>query len=145
MHIYVKISAVLTSAPARQLHLYSAYGCHSQRYELVGNGQPGEVYVQGEYAEPYPVGRTGADELLLAYLKGHYGKDNDLFFTAVQNGCHDIFFPDLYPDDPGMVVISVPTDEKESGVDVYAPTECPVVRCASFRLSPVDRNNLWII
>lgn len=51
----VCISAALTSVPARQLHLYPTYASYSQRHELVGNGQPEEVYIQFKYAEPYPV------------------------------------------------------------------------------------------
>ena len=76
------------------------------------------------------------------YLKGHSRKDNDIFFLAVQNGCHDIFLPDLCPDDPGMVFVSVSAGEEECSVDVCAPAECLVVRCAAFHFSPVDRNNL---
>lgn len=85
---------------------------------------------------------TGADEPFLVYLKGHSRKDNDIFFLAVQNGCHDIFLPDLCPDDPGMVFVSVSAGEEECSVDVCAPAECLVVRCAAFHFSPVDRNNL---
>lgn len=44
------ISEALTSAPARQLHLYTTYAGHSQRHELVGNRQPEEV-CKKEYEE----------------------------------------------------------------------------------------------
>lgn len=37
------------------LHFNFAYGCHGQRNELVGNGQPEKVYIQGEYVEPHPI------------------------------------------------------------------------------------------
>ncbi|WP_373219415.1 hypothetical protein [Ruminococcus sp. 5_1_39BFAA] len=93
---------------------------------------PGRHYKRG----------VGADKPFHVYLKGHSRKDNDLFFLAVRIDRHDIFLPDLCPDDPGMVFVFVSAGEEECSVDVCAPAEGFVVRCAAFRFSPVDRNNL---
>lgn len=37
------------------LHFNFAYGCHGQRNELMGNGQPEKVYIQGEYSQMYSI------------------------------------------------------------------------------------------
>ena len=62
----------------------------------------------------------------------------DLFFPAVQIQRKDILSADLCPDDPGVVLVSVPAGKEESRVDIQRPTDGFPVVCASFRLSAVD-------
>ena len=83
-------------------------------------------------------GRVRADQTLDSYFDGYARNRNDFFFSAVQVHCDNVLFVDSGPDDPGVVLVSVPAGKEESRVDIQRPTDGFPVVCASFRLSAVD-------